>query len=287
MKKCILITNPLSGSYNDKKINKMVKELQKSGLDILRYDLEKDEKISSVISNIDSNDIQHIILAFGDGTINSACNALMNRDDYNKFIISVLPMGTANILAMELNCDTIKKSIKAIKNNNITKIHIAKINDKYFTLMASTGFDSWTVRNINEDLKKRIGKLAYIYEFLKIVAKRNFKRIITNVNGEIIENILTCASNGKYYGIKIPVTHSKLSKNLFDVVVIKKFSLLSALQYMITKKTNKDIVYLQSNKVVISSDVQDYPVQIDGDYCCDLPIVVEATDRFLNFTVCG
>ena len=283
MKKYILITNPLSGSYNNKKINKVIKILTNNGLDVIRYDLQKDEKIADCILKIDSNKIQNIILAFGDGTINSACNALMQRQDYNKFTIAVLPMGTANILAKELGCDNIKKSIKAIINSKTEKVHIAKINDKYFTLMASAGFDSWTVRNIDENLKKRIGKLAYMYEFLKIVIKKDFKTITTHINGKNIENILTCASNGKYYGVKIPVTHSHLYEGSFDVVIIKKFNILSALQYMIFRKSNNNIIYTKAKDLVIDSKIKGYPVQVDGDYCCDLSVKIGSSGEFLEF----
>ena len=283
MTKYILITNPLSGSYNNKKINKTIKILTSKGLNVIRYDLQKDEKIDDCILRIDSNEIQNIILAFGDGTINSACNALMQRKDYDKFTIAVLPMGTANILAKELGCDSIKKSIKAITNNKTEKVHIAKINDKYFTLMASAGFDSWTVRNINENLKKKIGKLAYMYEFLKIVIKKDFKTITTNINGENIENILTCASNGRYYGVKIPVTHSHLDEGIFDVVIIKKFNLLSAVLYMVFRKSNKNIIYTQAKSLIIDSKIADYPVQVDGDYCCDLSVEIGSTGEFLRF----
>ena len=181
--KYALIVNPLSGGYNNKKINKIIDQLKNSAIEVIRFDLEKNQKIDEIIEQLDSNEIQNIIFAFGDGTINNACNALLKRNDYDKFIISILPMGTANILSMELNCDSIEKSLKAISNNNIKTIPMVMLDGwKYFILMASAGFDSYTVRNINENLKKKIGKFAYIYEFLKILLKRDFKKLNTKIN---------------------------------------------------------------------------------------------------------
>ncbi|MBR2141598.1 MAG: hypothetical protein IJ853_04570 [Rickettsiales bacterium] len=289
MNKCLLITNPLSGKYSRKKAEFIVNELGRCGITVLKHELGVDEKVSDVIKNIDAKDINHIILAFGDGTINNACNALLARDDYEKFVISVMPLGTANILAMELNCDSIKRSIRAINNfyNNIgktKKIHFGLVNGQYFVLMASAGFDSYAVRNTKESLKKKIGKYAYIYEFLKIVFKKDFRKVSATVDGVRYDGIVACVSNGKYYGIKLHITASDMSTNDFDLLVIKKISLISMIKYLFTKKSNRDIIYIKNvNRVIMDSEIKEYPLQIDGDYLCDLPSTVESTNKFLNF----
>ena len=71
MNKCLLITNPLSGKYSRKKAEFIVNELGRCGITVLKHELGVDEKVSDVIKNIDAKDINHIILAFGDGTINN------------------------------------------------------------------------------------------------------------------------------------------------------------------------------------------------------------------------
>lgn len=282
-RKYILIANPLSGSYNDKKLNKIIKTLEDNDMFIVRYNLKKDQKIGEIIKDINSDEINNIILAFGDGTINSACNSLLQRDDYYKFNIYIIPMGTANILSMELNCDSIKKSVNAILKNKIKKLHIGKANNRLFVLMASAGFDSYAVFNVDENLKSKIGKLTYVYEFLKILFKMDFKKITTTIDNEKYENILTCVSNGKYYGVKIPITNSIMTDNIFDVIIIKKFNIFSIIKYLITKKSNKNIIYMKANNVDIISNTNDYPVQLDGDYFFNLPINITTTDKYLNF----
>lgn len=286
--KYILITNPLSGSYNNKKITKIISRLENFGIKITRIDLKKEQRIDEVIETLDSSKVQNLILAFGDGTINSACNALLNRDDCDKFIISILPMGTANILSLELNCDTIQKSLEAICSNNIKSISPLIVNNlKYFVLMASAGFDSYTVYNINEKLKDKIGKLAYVYEFLKICLKRKFKKLKTTVDGINYENILTCVSNGKYYGTNVKVTDCDIFSNSIDVLIVKKFNIYSMIKYFFTKKSNKNVVYLRNVDLIeMNSSENSYPFQIDGDYFCDLPVKITKTGKRLKFKCC-
>lgn len=283
--RALLISNPLSGNYNynSKKIYTLINTL--SEYKIKEYKLEKNENIKNIISKVDYNEYQILLFAFGDGTINSACNALLEREDYEKFKIGIIPVGTANILSIELKVDSIKRATKAILSGKTKKIHIGELHCnnkvKNFVLMASAGFDSVVVNNINEELKSKIGKFAYIFEFIKVLIRKNFKEIVTTVNNNSYTNILTCVSNGKYYGAKIAITNSNISENNFDVIIIKRFSILSMLKYLIIKKS-KNILNIKSNNVEINSYKSDYPLQIDGDYYCNLPVEIKTSDKFLN-----
>lgn len=278
--KALLISNPLSGNYNDKKINLLISSLNKRNMVIERYNLEKEEKINNIIQKINPDEYSELILAFGDGTINSACNALLERDDYDKFNILIIPMGTANVISMELNCNKTKNAVKAFLKGNVKKVHIGIANDRYFVAMASAGFDSMAVKNVNEKLKRKIGKLAYVYSLLKILFKKKDK-LITKVNGKKYENILTCASNGMYYGIKVKAINSKIINNSFDVVIIKKINIFHAIKYLFTKKSNNSIEYIKDvDKLSIDGTI---PFQLDGDCMGELPIEIKSTNKFLNF----
>lgn len=288
MKQNLLITNPLSGKYKKDKILNFIKEIQKIGLKIIKIELEKNQFVKEIIDNINPDEFDTIFLAFGDGTINSTINAIANRDDFYKFKICVLPFGTANVLANEVGLNTIHKVVTAIKKKQIKKLHLGKTinlnngSTRYFSLMVSSGFDSLTVSKVDENTKNKLGKSAYIKKLYETIKKEEFTKLQTQIGSRKYENILTCVSNGKYYGGKIHVTDSKLEDNNFDVIIIKKFNIKSMIDYMITKKTNKNIIKLKAKNITITSDNQNHPYQIDGDCYGNLPIRVEATDKFIN-----
>ena len=279
--KTLLITNPLSGNYNSKKINFLINSLNKKNFVVERYDLKVDEPISNIISTINPDIYNNLIFAFGDGTINSACNALLKRNDYNKFNILIFPAGTANVVSMELNCNTIKKSINAFLKQNIKKVHIGMANNRYFIAMASSGFDAVAAKNVNKKLKKLCGKLAYIWSAFRSLFKK--KKIITTINGQTYENILTCASNGKYYGVKIKTTNADLGENIFDVVIIKKINIFHAIKYLLKKETNGSIIYEKADKLKLNMDKGEIPFQLDGDCFGNLPLTIKSTNKYLNF----
>lgn len=282
----ILIVNPKSGHYNTKKISQLIYKLKSNNINVKEYKLGETENIKDIINKIKYEEYQILLLACGDGTINTACNALLDRNDYNKFKIGIIPFGTANVLANELKTNKINNSIKAIINGKTKKVCIGELYSKgqfkkYFILMASAGVDSMAVYNIDLKIKKFFGKFAYIISFLKILIKRNFKEIKTNIDGKIYKNFLTCASIGKYYGGKIAITNGDISENNFKVIILKKFSILSILKYLFVKKS-KNIEVITTNDLKIESKYDKYPLQIDGDYYCNLPVEIKIVDKYLN-----
>ena len=173
---------------------------------------------------------------------------------------------------------------KAYLPYKISGLIVIKIDgsSRYFSVLVSAGFDSLTVSMVTDDIKSKFGKFAYIQKLLKIIKKRRFIDLKTKVNNKKYKNILTCVSNGKYYGGKIHLTDSELDDNNFDTIIIKKFDPISMINYMITRNNNKNIIKLKTKNVEINSEHTNYPVQIDGDYYNNLPIKIETTDKFIN-----
>ncbi|MDR2778060.1 MAG: hypothetical protein LBB13_00950 [Rickettsiales bacterium] len=191
--KAALLVNPRAGSYREGKLNRLVAILEKIGVAVLWHRLEKGQSASEIVSELDHRMTPLIILAAGDGTINTALNALLQRNDYSQFNVAIVPIGTANVLSMELGVDSIEKSLKAIVGGKIKKLHMGRIiaipedrdNSRYFMLMASAGLDSKAVSGVNEELKKKIGGFAYLYEFFKILLKKNFRQLKVSVDSQL------------------------------------------------------------------------------------------------------
>lgn len=274
--------------------HRFTEHLEKLGFSVTIHELEREERVGGIIAQLNCESLSLIVLMAGDGTINSALSALVSRNDHEQFTVALVPIGTANILSKELGVDSIEKSMRAIEYGAIKKLHMGRViakdgnvkNTSHFALMASAGFDSQVVNNVSNRLKKIIGGLAYVCEFAKLLFGGPFLELKTEVDGVTYRNILTCVSNGRYYGVKIPVTGSHVEENNFDVIIIekmKKINLLPTLCCLFRNKDNKSIIRLTGkNNVTITADVEHCPLQIDGDYHCDLPVRVESSDMYIN-----
>jgi diacylglycerol kinase family enzyme len=289
--KAALIVNPLAGRYRENGLAKFTSGLEKFGVAALWHKLEKGQPAEEIVSGLDHRVTPLVILAAGDGTVNSAFNALVQRNDYEKFNVSIVPVGTANILSRELGIKSPRKSLEAIVSGKIKKLHMGKITatsegkdrSGYFMLMASAGLDSLAVSCVNEKLKRKIGGFAYVYEFFRILLKKDFHHLEAQINGQLYSGVIICVSNGKYYGIELPIASAKIDESNFDVIVIKKITVISLIKYIFTKNSNNNIIRLTNiNHIAMAGVVDNYPMQIDGDYCHNLPVNIESTDVYVN-----
>jgi diacylglycerol kinase family enzyme len=284
--KYIIISNPLSGSFDERKISAFYQELETIGIDIADYRLKNSEKIGDVLGKLSKEEKYCLVFACGDGTINSAVNAIINGGYSDNIIITVLPMGTANVLARELNIRNYHDVLRAIKNDDIVKMSLFKAENsdgisKLCLLMASVGIDSIAVRTVNDNLKNKIGKWAYIVLFLKNIFKTNRIRLLTRIEGNEYRNVLTCVCNGKYYGGRFKIAGNDLGNNSFDVIVIKKLGLLSCIKYYVTGKT-RNISLIRAKSVEILGEKENYPLQLDGDYFCSTPVSIEVIEAKIS-----
>lgn len=329
--KASLIINSLSGGYSRSKVDKICRKLEAIDIEVSVYGLGRRQWIGDIINKLDPEQTPLLLLAFGDGTINSAINVLARRSDLEKFRVAIVPLGTTNVLAAELNTNSPRKLLKALKNNRTQRLHLGKIrgnflsgkqkneknmeersifryanaierdtynsvgtgissadsgdsneNIRYFSLMASAGIDSLTVKNVDDRLKGKIGKLAYIHELLRLLLKRSYRGVRISLKGNSYEGVAVCVSNGKYYGGKIPITAARMEEANFQVIIVRKFKILSIIRYMISRKSNENIIKLETKKARIEADQKNYPLQIDGDYCCNLPVEIETSDKYVN-----
>ena len=85
-----------------------------------------------------------IIIAGGDGTINEVINGILSSDtaDRRGVPLAVIPLGTANVLAKELNIpEKIEDALKLALAGSAQKVSLGRINGRYFSLMTGIGFD--------------------------------------------------------------------------------------------------------------------------------------------------
>ncbi|MDG1996239.1 MAG: diacylglycerol kinase family protein, partial [Emcibacteraceae bacterium] len=147
-----IIYNPNAGKKSKEMLFNVLTELE---VHKVRYDLEATQyaghgiKIAKRLSKDDN--VNLIIAAGGDGTINEVLNGIIGSSKK----LGIIPLGTANVLAKEIGLKIHPKHIAdtLIKQKSV-KIFPAMINKKYFSLMASIGYDAHAVQNVNLKLKK-------------------------------------------------------------------------------------------------------------------------------------
>jgi|OM-RGC.v1.007941438 diacylglycerol kinase (ATP) len=282
MNKIAIIYNPNAGSAKIKKLLKIKERLSlKSSVTI--YDTQKPGDATSIAKR-ECKNFDIIVAAGGDGTINEVINGI----DINTKL-GIIPLGTANILAIEAGIKNDIKSIcKSIEKGVTKKIYISNINNKKFFLMAGIGYDGDIVHKMKPSLKKIFGKAMFgflgLLEFFKL-KKYNIK---VETESETAFGNWVLVTNSKYYAGPYKITKSTSIFN--DSIVCYVFNDLSRLGFLyyiflilfygdlgrstkITKIISKNIKISSKEKI---------NVQCDGEKYGNLPIEINFSSESVN-----
>jgi YegS/Rv2252/BmrU family lipid kinase len=292
-KKILFIINPSAGKFK----SSFVKRLQKgfSKVNNIRFSFtftKKKGDAFSIVKSLKKSDYHVIAACGGDGTINEVINGIYNNNALRSVKLAVIPLGTANVLAYELGLKNISRSLKAIINNNCEKIYVGKINKSnvyfYFTLMAGIGLDANAVKKVSKKVKKRLGKIAYLFSLAKIVFRRNSLKRFKVSDGKYEINCYSAIiSNAKNYGGNFRLARQiDLYEPKLEATILLENSFTSILKFILgvvfAKFHNgKDIYKLVSNKFEAYGKAK-IPIQLDGDAMLSTPVSIESERRSIK-----
>lgn len=131
-----------------------------------------------------------IIAAGGDGTVRAIAEVV----DEHGVEMALLPSGTGNLLArnMQLTLDDLQHSIHTAFTGTVRGIDLGTISIEHgdgstsehsFLVMAGVGIDAKMLAATNEDLKAKIGPLAYAVAVVKALFDRNQLRLEYTLDG--------------------------------------------------------------------------------------------------------
>lgn len=280
MKKVRLIYNPFSGENAIlRELDKIMRMHQEKGYQVVPYRIERDRDIYDSLDIIDEN-YKYILIAGGDGTVDSVVNVMMERKI--NLPIAILPVGTANDFGKFLEIPSkIEDALKQILSSEPKEIDLGKINDKYFVNVASTGLFTDVSQKTDVNLKNTIGKLAYYLKGLESLP--NFRRLKVKLTSKELEYegemYLILVFNGQTAGSFKLANRADVADGYLDVIMIKAVQVFEILPLFIKilKGEHLDsdkVIYFKTKDIIIESG-EDIATDIDGEKGPDFPLHIE------------
>ena len=272
MTKIHFIINPIAG----KGIRYLSMDLLKSIFNVEEFTIViKYSKYKRHATELTQNSITegaHIIVACGgDGTINEVASCLIN----SSVKLGIVPMGSGNGLASNLNIPRkILNSLEIIKKQEVIKIDVGRVNQKYFFSNTGVGFDATVIKNYESNNKRTL--IGYILAcFTSINELKHPKKLKIHINDTQfeIDPFLVFISNSNELGYKFSLTpKASLQDGLLDVLVISKINRLKMVWFgflIVIKKPLllKEAQYYQTKQLKVRNKKQDYfDTQADGEF---------------------
>ena len=138
-----------------------------------------------------------LAVAGGDGTINEVINGL----GPDAPPLGILPMGTANVAAREIDVPfDVLGLARLVATAPPRAIHLGVANGRRFITMAGVGFDAHVVAAVDSRLKRWIGRGAYGVTIARLLFRHRFRRYGVTADGKSYEAASIVLANGHYYG---------------------------------------------------------------------------------------
>jgi YegS/Rv2252/BmrU family lipid kinase len=223
-----------------------------------------------------------VLAAGGDGTINEAVNGIAG----SHVIFGVLPSGTANVLANEIGLpDRPDLAAKQILASTPTRIALGRLDQpglphRYFVLMAGIGLDARIVYDLDLDLKKKLGKLAYWHGgFRQFGRPTPFFR--ATVNGEEHHASFALITRVRNYGGDFEIARQvRLTDNDFEIILLCDNQWHDYLRFvgavMINRLSKMEgvVVTRATGIEVFGAEDQRIYIQTDGEAVGRLPATI-------------
>jgi YegS/Rv2252/BmrU family lipid kinase len=221
-----------------------------------------------------------LAIAGGDGTINEAVNGLMAGSGAPPLALSIVPLGTANVLAREIGQRfSPAAAARTALGGARRQVYLGQANGRCFTIMAGAGFDAHVVANVSPALKQRIGKLAYVWEALRQLFLFPYGRYRVTVDGAAYDAASVVVAKGRLYaGPYVAAPDAGLDKPEFQVCLFQRGGRWNAARYAVALALGmlprlSDYRIVSGREVRIEGPPGD-PVQGDGDIIAHLPAVI-------------
>ncbi|ACD24050.1 MULTISPECIES: YegS/Rv2252/BmrU family lipid kinase [Clostridium] len=280
MKKVKFIYNPYSGeNIIVNEIDNVIKLHEEAELQIIPYRIQRGKSLEEALEDID-NTYKYILIAGGDGTVDSVVNAMKKRKI--DLPIGILPVGTANDFGKFINIpNNIIDACNKILKSKPVGVDLGKINDKYFINVASTGLFTDVSQKTDVNLKNTIGKLAYYLKGIEELP--NFRRLKVNIKSKECnydgEMYLLLVFNGESAGNFRLATEADVTDGKLDVIVFKAIPIIELIPLFIKilkgehLDSNK-VVYFKTDDLYIECN-EEIVTDIDGERGPDFPLNIK------------
>jgi len=240
-----------------------------------------------------------VAAAGGDGTLNEVLNGLASTPGgLDRVRLGVLPLGTVNVFAREFNISLrLARAWETLRHGRELRVDLgcasftgsAGPERRYFAQLAGAGLDARAIELVSWQLKKKAGKLAYVFAGLKALTEAKPKAVAT-ANGQRHEGELVLIGNGKFYGGSFPLLPAAdPADGLLDVCVfptVEWGALLRCVPSFVTRQrvSEKVVRRFQATSFQLTSD-KPMAFELDGEWVGHLPVTFSVERQRLRVVV--
>lgn len=256
----VLVVNPASGSGTGARvIDEVRRKLPKAEIVELGTGDAPEEVLRQAAQRAEV-----LAVGGGDGTVSCAATVAVDQG----LPLAVFPAGTFNHFAKDIGCDTVERTVSAIRTGSVSCVDLVCLNEDQTVInTASIGAYPRFVRT-REKLEHKIGKpLAGLYAMLHTLRSETPVRI--RYDNKTLETSLFFLGNSVYLPSGFaPARRTRMDDGLIDVRILetgRRLSRLRILSALAVGRLERSPLYHEMQVPEFSFEAVDGPTPVARD----------------------
>jgi diacylglycerol kinase (ATP) len=231
-------------------------------------------------------EIDRVIVGGGDGTLNTAVQALVELG----LPLGIVPLGTANNLARTLGIPfDLQGACEVIAEGHRRRIDLGRVNDRYFCTTASLGLSVGITEELTPGTKRKWGPVAYVLAATRVIRRaRPFHADIAWEGGtRHTRTVQIVVGNGRHYGAALAVaedaTIDDARLDLYSLETSHWWQLLRLAPSLKrgTHGERPEVEAIRARQFTIRTRTP-MPIDLDGELGAETPAEIRVVPRALE-----
>jgi YegS/Rv2252/BmrU family lipid kinase len=240
------------------------------------------ENIADTVRGILNQDLDVCVAAGGDGTVAGVAAALVGTETP----LGILPLGTGNALAREMGVPLrLDSALALLVGPHTTRaIDAIHLGERFFFLAVGVGISARMMHETPSGAKRRLGRVSYLYTGLRRLSGLQLVQFDISADGQVSRerasevNLANAGIVGDprlRWGPQVRLDDGRLNVCIVRARTFVDYVRLVWSALLGRQRRDPHLRYLTAERSVAVQSDPAQPVQADGEYIGQTPVVVQ------------
>ena len=271
-------------------------------IDLRLHEITEGDDLPSIVQRALADGCDQILAGGGDGTISMIASLLVGTDVQ----LAILPLGTANVLARELNIPTdlagacrlaasrlLERDHEA-KTSRLLTIDAMKVGDRHYWTQVGVGIDALMIQTTTSEAKRRLGKLAYVLSATRHIIAFKPRKFTVTIDGQsrrLRASEIVVANTGMMgqppfrWGPDIHPHDGRLNVCFVNPARLHDYARLLWVAFRGHRAKTPSIEHQVFDRSLTIDSKHRLPVQADGEIVGETPVTINVVHHALRVVV--
>ncbi|MFB6127906.1 MAG: diacylglycerol kinase family protein [Halolamina sp.] len=238
-------------------------------------------------------DVSELAVCGGDGTVNEVVRGLDDADHLDAVTLSVVPCGTANLLANNVGVRGVDHGVDVADTGEVRTVDVGVAGDEPFLVSCIVGFPAAASAAASSELKERLGTLAFVVTGVQEALSFDPVAIRLEARGddgvETWAGEATCLLVGNARRFVGEGGQADMEDGAFDVAIVEQMPagnlVAEAISHRVLGRDTDSVTHLTAEEVHVEADDDDLTVSRDGELDAAGELRMSAREATLDLRV--